>query len=34
VHELDVEAMFLEMAGVVGDPRDRLVDGDGAVGET
>ena len=34
VHEFDVEAMFLEMAGVVRDPRDRLVDGDGAVGET
>ncbi len=33
VNQLDVQAVLLEVAGVVGNPGDRLVDRDGAVGQ-
>ena len=33
VNKLDVEAVFFKMAGVVGDPWNRLIDRDGAVSQ-
>lgn len=34
VNQLDLHPVLLEVAGVESDPRDRLIDGDGAVGDT